>query len=76
MLLGLGAVVGDLDAAGLPAAADLHLGLDDAGITDLVGGGYGLLDGGGGRAGRDRYAVAGEELLALVFEEVHGGRGR
>ena len=74
MLLGLLAVLGDLDAAGLAAAADEDLRLDDAGVADLVGGGHGLLDGGGGRALRDGHAVAGEELLALVFEEVHRRR--
>ena len=68
MLLGLGAVLGDLDAAGLAAAADLHLRLDDAGVADLVGRGDGLLDGGGGGAVGHRHPVAGEELLALVFE--------
>ena len=50
--LGLGAVLGDLDAAGLAAASDLHLRLDDAGIADLVGGGDGLLH--GRRRGRRR----------------------
>ena len=44
VLLGLGRVVGELDAAGLAAAADQHLGLDDARVADLVGGGDGLLD--------------------------------
>ena len=74
VLLGLAAVLGDLDAAGLAAAADQHLRLDHAGVADLVGGGDRLLDGGGGRAGGHRDAVAGEELLALVLEEVHAGR--
>ena len=68
MLLGLGAVLGDLDAAGLAAAADLHLRLDDAGIADLVGGGDGLLDGRGRGAAGHRHPVPGEELLALIFE--------
>ncbi len=71
MLLGLGAVVGELDPAGLAAAADQDLRLDDARIAELVGGGGRLLDGGGGRAFRHGHAVAGEELLALIFEEVH-----
>ena len=66
---------GDLDAAGLAAAADQHLRLDHAGVADLVGGGDRLLDGGGGRPGGHRDAVAREQLLALVLEEVHAGGG-
>ena len=37
VLADLGLVVGELDAAGLAAAADLHLGLDDDGVAGLVG---------------------------------------
>ena len=37
-------VVGELDAAGLAATADVHLGLDDHRIADGVGGGDGLVD--------------------------------
>ena len=73
--LGLLAVGGDLDAAGLAAAADQDLRLDDAGIAELVGGGDRLLDRGGGRALGHRHAVAREQLLALIFEEVHERRG-
>ena len=54
MLARLVAVLGDLDAAGLAAAADLHLRLDDARVADLVGGGDGLVDGGRGPARRAR----------------------
>jgi hypothetical protein len=68
VLLGLDAVLRDLDPAGLAAAADLHLRLDDAGITDLVSRSDGLLDGGGGGAAGNRHPVSGEELLALIFE--------
>ena len=68
VLLGLHAVLGHLDAAGLAAAADLHLRLDDAGVADLVGRRDGLLDGGGRSAGGDGHSMAGEQLLALVFE--------
>ena len=68
MLLGLFAVLSHLDAAGLPAAADLHLRLDDAGISDLVSRRDGLLDGGRGSAAGHWDPVAGEQLLALVFE--------
>ena len=71
VLLGLGAVLGELDAAGLAAAADQHLRLDDARVADLLGGRDGLVDGRRGRAVRDRDPVAGEELLSLIFEKVH-----
>ena len=73
VLLGLGAVVGDLDPAQLAAAADLHLGLDHARVADRLGGGH--------RASSTvrrgppvghRHAVAGEQLLALVLEQIHG----
>jgi hypothetical protein len=45
-------VVGELDAAGLAAAADLHLGLHDTGyrVADALGGGDGVVDGGDGLA--------------------------
>ena len=66
-------VVGQLHAAGLAPAADVHLGLDDHRVADGVGGGDRLVD----RLDRptvgDRDAEAGEELLALVLEEIHGG---
>jgi hypothetical protein len=54
--------------------ADLHLRLDHAGVADLVSGRDRLLDGGGGRAGRHRHPVAGEQLLALILQEIHEGR--
>ena len=68
VLLGLRAVLGHLDAAGLPATSDLDLRFDHARVADLVGGGDGLFDGGGGGAAGHRHPVAGEQLLALVFE--------
>ena len=68
VLLGLVAVLGDLDAAGLAAAADLHLRLDHARVADLLGGRDGLADRGRGLARGDRDTVASEQLLALVFE--------
>ena len=71
VLLGLLAAVGDLDAAELAAPADLDLRLDRAWVADLIGGGHRVLDGPGGLAVRDRDTVAGEELLALVLEQVH-----
>ena len=74
MLAGLVLVCGELDAAGLAAAADQHLCLDDDGVSDLRGG-DGVLDGRDGVAVRDVEAVSREELLALVFEQVHSGAG-
>ena len=71
MLLDLGAVLGELDAARLAAAADQHLGLDDDRVAELLGG----LDGLGGGCGRAPLgygnAVLLEELLSLVFEKIH-----
>ena len=67
-------VLGDLDAAGLAAAADLHLRLDDAREADLLRGGDGLVDGRARAAVGHGDAVAGEELLALVLEQVHERR--
>ena len=66
---------GELDAAGLAAAADQHLCLDDDGVAELVRGGDGVLDGRDGAAVRDVESVAREKLLALVFEQVHSGGG-
>ena len=74
MLLGLGAVVGDLDPAELAAAADLDLRLDRARVADLLGGGDRLLHGARRLAGGHRDAVAGEQLLALIFEQIHRRR--
>ncbi len=42
---GLRLVLGDLDAAGLAAAADGDLGLDHARVADLVRRGHGVVDG-------------------------------
>jgi hypothetical protein len=64
-------VLGQLHAAGLAAAADLDLGLDDHGVLQLLGNGNGVLDGVDGVAGGDRDAEGREELLALVLEEIH-----
>ena len=65
----------ELHAAGLAAAADQHLRLDDDRVADLVGGADGILDGRYRLAGGDLQAVAGEELLALILEQVHCGAG-
>ncbi len=69
--LGLVAVGGDLDPARLAAPADQHLGLDRAGVADPLRRGDGVLDGGGDLAARHGDAVRGEQLLALILEEVH-----
>ena len=75
VLLGLLAVVRELDAARLAAAADQDLGLDHARIAERLGGLDGLLDRRGGTPLRHGHAVLGEELLSLVLEEVHLRRG-
>ena len=66
-------VLGDLDPAGLAAAADQHLRLDRAGVADTLGGGDRVLDRGGDLATGHGDAVLGEQLLALILEKVHGG---
>ena len=73
LLLGVGGVVGELDAAGLAAAAGQHLRLDDDRAAELLGRLARLL-----RRRRepplgDGDADAPEELLALVLVEIHGG---
>ena len=73
MLARLRRVAGDLDAAELPAPADLHLRLDRARIADLVGGSDRLLDRPRRLPGRHRDAVPREQLLALVLEQIHRG---
>ena len=65
---GLVGVLGDLDAAGLAAAADQDLGLDHAREADPLGGGDGVVDVVRGLALGNGDAGAREELLALVFE--------
>jgi hypothetical protein len=64
-------VLGDLDPARLAATADQHLGLDRAGVADLLRRGDGGVDGVGDLAAGHGDPVLGEQLLALVLEEVH-----
>ena len=64
----LGGVVGQLDAAGLAAAADLHLGLDHDGVAGGVGLRDRFVDRRRNATRRHRDVVAGEVLLALILE--------
>ncbi len=74
MLLGLVAVVRQLDAARLAAAADLDLGLDHDREAELLGSLDRLTHRSGMQAVRNWYTVLLEQLLSLVFEKVHGVR--
>ena len=65
---GLGGVVGQLDAAGLAAPADLHLGLDHDRVPGGIGLGDRLVDRRRDTARRHGDVVAGEVLLALILE--------
>ena len=66
--------LGELDAAGLAAAAGVDLGLDDPEVAaDGLRRVDGLLRRAGDAPGRDRDAVIGKQLLRLIFVEVHGG---
>ncbi|GAA4952946.1 hypothetical protein GCM10023238_19140 [Streptomyces heliomycini] len=62
---------GELDAAGLATAADLHLGLDDGLATETLGGCAGRLRRVDDFTGQHRYIVLGEEVPRLVLEQVH-----
>ena len=71
VLLEFGAILRELDAAGLAAATDQHLRLHHNRVAELLTHGHGLLDGRGGLAVRHGHAVLREELLSLIFEKVH-----
>ena len=64
--------LGELDAAGLAAAAGLDLGLDDD-DAELLSSGLRLVGSVGDDAQGDWYVVLGEELLRLIFHQIHGG---
>ena len=65
-------VVGELDAAGLAAAADLHLRLDDDGRRRSPRAiALGLLGGLGDAAREHGHAVRGQQVTGLVLEEIH-----
>ena len=70
-LIGIG---GELDATGLSATTGVHLGLDDDGVAHCLGSGDGLVDGRHRTPVGHRDAELGEELFALIFEKIHGGR--
>ena len=72
--LGVRGIVGELDAAGLAAAAGQHLSLDDDGAAELLGRLARLLRRGCEPSVGDRDPDAPEELLALVLVEVHRRR--
>ena len=63
----------ELHAAGLAAAAGMHLRLDDKLVAaNFLGHRAGLFGAGGKAAFRHGNAVAGEEGLRLVFVKIHG----
>ena len=68
MFLGLGAIVRNLDAAGLTAAADLHLRLDNTGVSDFVRRVDRFVHRAGRATGRHGHAMAREQLFSLIFE--------
>ena len=72
--LGLVGVPGQLHPAGLAAAADLDLGLDDDPAAESLRDGPGLGRGGGDPAAQHRQPVPGEQLAPLVLVQVHVAR--
>ena len=66
-------VRGQLHAAGLAAAADENLRLDDDRAADALGGGARLLGGGRDLAIEQRHAMAGEDLLGPILLELQSG---
>src|SRR6266481_204078 len=62
----------DLDAARLaaPAGMDLRLYYPD-GAVEFLGDGFGLLGRMGDVASRDRHAIAAQQLLCLIFVDIH-----
>src|SRR4051794_17902925 len=64
---------GHLHTAGLAAAADLDLRLDDGHAADLRGDRPGIVRGRRHLAEADRHAVVLEQLLGLELEQIHAG---
>ena len=71
---GLGRGVGDLDAAGLAAAASVNLRLHHDGAAERARRSLGLLGRGRDATFGDADAGTGEQLLRLIFVELHGVR--
>ena len=63
--------VGELDAAGLAPAADLHLSLDDHAAALLLGDRPRFLRGLRDTSAQHRQPVPGEQLASLVLVQVH-----
>src|SRR5207237_2444155 len=72
--LGIRRILGELDAAGLAAPPGEHLRLDDDRAAQLLGGLARVLRRGGETSVGDRDPDPREEILALVFVEVHRRR--
>ena len=75
LLLRVRGILGELDAAGLAAAARQHLSLDDDRAAELLGSRARLLRGRREPPLGDRDSELLEELLALVLVEIHRPRG-
>ncbi len=73
---GVSRTVSDLHSAGLAPAAGLDLRFDDDAPTEIGGDGARLVGGRGDLAGRHGDAVIGEQLLRLIFEEIHSPSSR
>ena len=67
----LGGVRRELDPAGLASPTDLDLRLHDDRIADAVGGRHRVVDVVGDVTRRDGNAIAREQLLPLILEQVH-----
>ena len=63
--------VGELDAARLAPAADLHLRLDHHPAAEALGDRAGLLRGLGDATGQHRQPMPGEQFAPLVLVQVH-----
>ena len=59
----------------IASPADLHLRLDDDRVADLVGSDQRVLHRCHRQALRDLQSVTGEQLLALVLQQIHCGAG-